>query len=305
MVNVIYVGATGRSGSTLVDRVIGQIPGYVSVGEVRVLWSLALAENRLCGCGRRFLECPFWGKVGEVAYGGWEQVDAREVEASLASLGYPEAVRQMLGRSSNRHGQPAAAEGVLERLYAGISAASDGATIIDSSKGPRYGFLLSTVRSIDLKLIHLIRDSRGVAHSWAKEVTRPDTPGRTVLMPRQGATSISLRWNLHNALFELIGRHVPLARLQYESFTENPRAELTRVLGELGRSPSPADLAFLDDRSVELEPNHTVMGNPMRMATGRVALTTDLAWRRDLPRRQRAVVTALTWPLMRRYGYRL
>ena len=305
MVKVIYVGGTGRSGSTLVDRVIGQIPGYVSVGEVRALWAVALAENRLCGCGRRFLDCPFWLAVGQEGFGGWRRVDVKKAEAALASLGYANALRQLLLGPSVSRRQPTSAERLLERLYAGISAASGGATIIDSSKGPRYGLMLSTVRGIELQVIHLVRDSRGVAHSWTKEVERPDTPGRKVLMPQFGSISASARWMLHNALLELISQRVPFTRLRYETFTDQPGVELVRVLTELGQPPSSADLAFLDHRSVELEPNHTVMGNPMRMATGRMALTTDLAWRRDLPLRQRALVTALTWPLLRRYGYEL
>ena len=69
MPQVVYVGSWGRSGSTLLDLVLGQIPGFVSVGELRYLWERGLAERQLCGCGRPVTGCPFWGAVLEEVFG--------------------------------------------------------------------------------------------------------------------------------------------------------------------------------------------------------------------------------------------
>lgn len=304
-VKVIFVGGSGRSGSTLVDRIIGQLPGYVSTGELRTVWLAGLGENRLCGCGQPFLDCPFWQRVGEEAFGGWSNVDANEAEAALASFSYLDALRRLRPGSSPAPARENDLTRLMERLYAGIAAAADGATIVDSSKGPRYALILSSVPAIDLRAIHLVRDSRGVAYSWSKEVTRPDTPGRDVQMPRFGAALASARWITHNAYMELLGRRVPVTRLRYESLMENPRGELLRVLADLGQAvPSKTGLSFLGDDSVRLAPSHTVMGNPMRMATGDIPLRTDDAWRRNLPKLQRGQVTAMTWPMLIRYGYR-
>lgn len=304
-VKVIYIGGSGRSGSTLVDRIIGQIPGYVSAGELRTVWLAGLGQNRLCGCGQPFLECPFWQRVGEEAFGGWSHVDPNEAEASLASFTYLDALRRLRPGSSPAPPREKELTRLLARLYAGIAAATGGATIVDSSKGPRYALMLSSVPAIDLRAIHLVRDSRGVAYSWSKEVTRPDTPGREVQMPRFPAAVAAARWFAQNAYMELLGHRVPVTRLRYETFMENPRGELLRVLGDLGQSVPASALAFLGDDSVRLGPNHTVMGNPMRMAIGDVPLRTDAAWRRRLPRLQRAQVTAMTWPMLIRYGYEL
>jgi hypothetical protein len=56
---------------------------------------------------------------------------------------------------------------------------------------------------------------------------------------------------------------------------------------------------------VTLAPNHTVMGNPMRMSSGPLALKADMAWQEQFPRWPRTQVTLLTWPLLLRYGYDL
>jgi hypothetical protein len=46
---------------------LGQLDGIWSVGELVHLWQRGVRENNLCGCGRRFRDCPFWRRVGEGA----------------------------------------------------------------------------------------------------------------------------------------------------------------------------------------------------------------------------------------------
>lgn len=64
----------GRSGSTLLDRMLGRLEGTVSVGEFHQLWVAGLVEDRLRGCRLPFSKCPFfWQEVGELTFGfgGW------------------------------------------------------------------------------------------------------------------------------------------------------------------------------------------------------------------------------------------
>ena len=69
MIKVVYIAAHNRSGSTLLDRMLGQLDGYVSVGELRQIWVRGLAGNQACGCGLPFHECAFWVEVLRDAYG--------------------------------------------------------------------------------------------------------------------------------------------------------------------------------------------------------------------------------------------
>jgi hypothetical protein len=62
-------------------------------------------------------------------------------------------------------------------------------------------------------------------------------------------------------------------------------------------------LPFLDDSRVHLEVDHTVDGNPMRFATGAATLNLDEAWRDELARTDRFLVSAVTAPLLVRYAY--
>src|SRR6476469_6184391 len=76
---VLYVAGTGRSGSTLLARILDRADGVFAAGEVRYMWQRGLVEDRLCGCGERFSECPFWRDVLERAFGARSSVDAQRV----------------------------------------------------------------------------------------------------------------------------------------------------------------------------------------------------------------------------------
>jgi hypothetical protein len=60
---------------------------------------------------------------------------------------------------------------------------------------------------------------------------------------------------------------------------------------------------FLGERTVALSPTHSVKGNPNRFRTGIVDLRLDDEWRHAMRPSERRLVTTLTLPLLRRYGY--
>ena len=57
--DVIYVGGYGRSGSTILGLLLGQLEGLFLAGEVGVI-DIAINESRLCTCGVKISECDFW-----------------------------------------------------------------------------------------------------------------------------------------------------------------------------------------------------------------------------------------------------
>ena len=83
---MLYLGGLGRSGSTLIERLIGQLPGVCPVGELVHLWERGITEGERCGCGEPFRECPFWQQVGKAAFGGWDEVEVSRVAALRARV---------------------------------------------------------------------------------------------------------------------------------------------------------------------------------------------------------------------------
>jgi hypothetical protein len=306
-IKVAYIGGLGRSGSTLLDRILGQLPGFFSVGEARDLWQRGLRENRLCGCGAPFRECPFWTDVGSAAFGGWNSLDLDEVQGLAGMVDRHAAIPFLILPAIRPHFRRRLVSytALLSRLFGAIHEVGQTRVIIDSSKAPSTAFVMRKVPDLDLRAVHLIRDSRGVAYSWTKQVLRPDVTGPVEYMHRYAPARMGARWVIRNMQMEVLGRlSVPRVLVRYERLVESPREQIVRVLESLGENADPGDLSFITDGVVELGLNHTVMGNPMRMQTGPLALRIDEQWKSAMPHKECRTVTVLTAPWLRRYGYR-
>ncbi|GAA1619904.1 glycosyltransferase [Catellatospora bangladeshensis] len=310
-VTVLFIGGWGRSGSTLTDRMLGQAADTCAVGEVTHIWERALRDNERCGCGSAFDDCPFWAKVGDVAFGGWHTLDLADVMALKTRVDRMRFVPRMaLPYWLNRRKADLRAYGELHRrLYRAIAEVSGARVVVDSSKHASLAFALRHARGVDLRVLHLVRDGRAVAYSWSREVRRPEIVGAEVYMPQYSTVQSGVLWSVHNALFHVLDwAGVPTLRLRYEDVVAQPGDGLRRIREFAGLGPGGLD--FLSDPApgaelpvAQLETTHTVAGNPMRFTTGRVELRLDAAWRGKLAARKRRVLSLITWPGRVRYGY--
>jgi len=307
-VRVLYVGGIGRSGSTLIERLIGQLPGACPVGELVYLYERGIDWGERCGCGQPFHECLFWRQVGKAGFGGWDEVDARRIGALRFRVDRNRYIPALAGRVLRPARRQALDEytSYYARLYGAIRDVSGCHLVVDSSKHPSLAHCLRWRNDIDLRVLHLIRDSRAVAYSWSSRVRRPDTDEESYMW-RYSPAMAAGQWDAQNAAFHLLARlGCPTMRLRYEDFIAAPEAALRRVADFAGL-PSQAGFPFLgtDGASswVELDSAHSVSGNPMRFATGKIPIRRDERWRTCLPKVQRRAVTALTFPLLASYGY--
>ncbi|MBA2564014.1 MAG: sulfotransferase [Gemmatimonadetes bacterium] len=305
--DVVYIAGSGRSGSTLVDTVLGQAPGWFSGGELRYVWERGLLENRLCGCGRRFLDCPTWQAILAEAFGSLDRIDAREmVDLQRRGTRGRDIPRMIRARAEGPGSQPPADPYLrnLGRLYRAIASVTGSRVIVDSSKLPGYARRLQAVPGLRVRVLHLVRDPRAAAYSWSRKKAQPDrvTPG---FMNRKGAMKSAVLWNAWNATAEALWRDSPdsYLRVRYEDLVAAPRAVLDGVVRWAGGADTA--IPFLSERTVQLGPNHTVSGNPDRLRTGDVEIRNDQQWLSSMRPRDRALVTALTLPLLVRYGFPL
>ena len=302
---VLYIAGVGRSGSTLLERMLGAVPGCANAGEVNAVFSRVAVQDQRCGCGQPFSRCPFWQAVGDRAFGGWSPVAER-----IADL-QPRVVRQRFvprlvsGRASAAYLRDL--DEYLDahrRLYGAIAEVSGAETIVDASKSTAQLFALRRLDDLDLRIVNLVRDSRGVASSWSKTgIRKPQSPTGEE-MGTYAPHRLAVLWaalQLECALLTATAPHA--ARLRYEDLVAQPRPALEALLADLGL-PAPAGaLAHVGDHSVRLDPSHGVAGSRSRFSAGRIELRVDDAWRSALPAGTRRVVTALTLPQLVRYGY--
>lgn len=300
---VAFIGGAGRSGTTLLALALGNVAGCVAVGELHWIWERGLIRNELCGCGAHFRDCAFWSEVGMEAFGGWDEVDAdqlrdrrhdllrlRNVPLSLASRLRPEYEQRLVAYAEH-----------MERVYRAIRTVSNCDVIVDSSKAASAALLLSRMR-LDPYLVHVARDSHGVAYSWSRRVVRPEVTDEVTYMGRRTTTRAAVGWVARNAALHVVGRAgVPRLFVRYEAFVASPRNEMDRIVEFLDLATKP-DLSFLDGHALAVTPMHTVAGNPLRFRHGTMPIRTDEQWRQKMARGDRMLVSALTWPLAVAYG---
>jgi hypothetical protein len=187
----------------------------------------------------------------------------------------------------------------LAKLLRAIEVVSGAHTLVDSSKLPSFCYVTSLVPGVDARLIHLVRDSRAVAFSFRRKRRAPDVHWRDAYMRQFTPTQSAIDWNALNVAMELIrSRKGSYSFLRYEDLVRDPSAEIGRVLPPIA-SAIPHVLA--GERSGKT--HHTVSGNPLRLQSERIVLREDDEWRERMNRKDRGIVTALTFPLLVRYGY--
>jgi hypothetical protein len=304
---VLYIGGAGRSGSTLLERTLSELPGVVSSGELRVLWRALLTEDRLCACGAEVPACPFWQEVGQRAFGGWRADHLSSLLALQHSVDRHRQLPRLLGRSVSAPPSVGPLSSAWANVFRSIAETASARLVIDSSKYPVHAAILSRSQQLDLRVVHLVRDPRGVAHSWAKRgILKPDsTDGRTY-MHVFGYGRSAVEWTAYNLAFHRIrSLGTPTLLLRYESFVRDPVRTLTRILTFAGLPFEPANLGFMAGGRITLRrEQHAIGGNPDRFqGESSIQIELDDAWRRDMPALRRGQVSLLAWPLMRRYGY--
>lgn len=300
---VISIAGSDRSGSTLLDTILGTVEGFFSAGELRYLWERGVLERRRCGCGEEIPECAVWGPVLDRLPGHRERATAEDMVEHLGVLRTryaPLAVVPPLRPAYRRMIRP------IVDVYAELLPATRDVTrsrvIVDSSKRPLYTYMLSQVPGVDLTVVHVVRDPRAVAHSrnrFKRQLDTAESRGMTQAKPVRSATSWTM-WNV--VVGSLAGRLPRYVVIRYEDLIARPEETVRRILGTAGAEG--AATPFIAGNIVTLQPNHTVSGNPSRFTTGDVELVLDAAWERDMRPRDRRLVTALTLPLLGRYGYR-
>ncbi len=306
MKTILFAGS-GRSGSTLLAEVLGQIPGAFNGGELTRLFMFLNLADMPCECGEEISRCPVWSEVwGRLKFkygvgllkefgpdGAFPVARVRQVPLLMA-MPQDVLLRGIRGRYVE----------VIRELYRAIAEVTGCRILIDSGKWVPRSLLVA--RAIpNVHVLHLLRDGRAVAFSWlrkgkmAKRADGTETP-YGIYSPWKS----SLEWLSHNMMAAAFRAYAPLTFVRYEDFVTDPRASLARVAGEAGVD-SPWERIGGDDGSIRIERGHSVGGNPAVKGVERLKLKLDDEWRRaDWPR-ARFISTAICLPLLLAAGYPL
>lgn len=304
-VKVLFIIGPGRTGTTILCNVLGELDGFVATGEAHRVWDRVAQENGLCSCGELVRECRFWTAVRRrVTDQGvdWDQVPMWREEA----VKFRTIFRLLRQRHDRLERWPVLAAYVeaSAQLNRAIAEVGGSRVVVDSSKFPSLGAVLHLEPGIEPYFIHLVRDPRATSYSWQRHKVIPD---RNDTMPRFRPAVAVLAWLLFSFFAEAVRKRHPRERsmlLRYEDLVEEPRATLERVARLVGEEPG--SLGFFDGYAMKLTPKHMVAGNPNRFSSsGAIELRADDEYLKRLGTWEWVEATVTALPYLHRYGYRL
>lgn len=276
------VASSSYSGSTLLAMLLNAHPDIAAIGET----STARRETRMdtfqCSCGRLMAECPFWIDVAErmhrAGYPDFRLANfelgfdppARTLGGRLlyGSLRLPpvERMRDWVAARIPAHRRRMAAIGVRNRAFAAAILDVTGARVlVDTSKERMRARDLRHWLGMDLRVIHLVRDPRGVV---ASSVRRGRDGG--------DVRAAAVRWSKINAAILNAMAALPEDRrlvVRYEDLCTDPDAVLRRIARFLDLDPG--RVAEATDRE------RHVLGNRTRLVPI-TEIRLDERWRSEL-----------------------
>jgi len=285
-IKILYIAGSGRSGTTILARLLGEVQGFVSVGEAaRYLLDLNLQEKHLpCACGQPVPSCAFWKDLvplvsPEQAATGTELVRMRR---------FPSLLRNSTQSSVAQQYRPIL--DAIAEVYRRILDRDGDHVVVDSSKNPSNALLLSLAPEVELHVLHVVRNPHDVVSSWTKK------KGYLAVHP---ARKVIAWWWSYNLLSEALKRCAKTYRLlRYEDFVEHPGTSLADITADIMGSSLP--LPFLSGSEATVHLQHVLGGNPDKMESGKIKIGPA---NKSSNGSKRLMVDLLTFPLQYRYHY--
>ena len=206
-IRVLYIAGYGRSGTTVLDVALGQHPAVIGAGEIAELTRHVWRQNEYCACGKPARDCGFWSPVLRQWCEGSSFVLMPQYEDCQKKLeGFVGVAKSSSGLGLRK--QFAFYARHTPRLFEAMLSQAGKKIIVDSSKLPWRAMALARIPEIDLRVIHVVRDGRGVAWSLAKAYERDVKSGLQREIKPKSVSRTALRWSMVNLGTEYLSRRL-------------------------------------------------------------------------------------------------
>ena len=302
-IKYLYITGMGRSGSTLLSFLLNSHKQMVSIGESEGVGKRVCADRNFpCSCGVSFLQCPFYLKLERLVneFGSpfslmnwttnYSVVGNRWLEKLLSrplgdnSLEYVRDIfvsfwpgyQKKVGLVNNEKINIARA----------VLAISDKQVFVDASKDSANIKFLQKINQLDLYVIHLVRDVRGVVNSVLKKAKEHNVS----LAARQ--------WKRTNMNCCRAMENLPPDRffqLTYDEMCADPKAMINRIADFVG-----VEQVNILENFYEVV--HHIQGNYMRLKhVGEI--NKDDSWKKHLTAHDLGVIAEVAGKANRHFGH--
>lgn len=296
---IIYILSNIRSGSTLLDMLLGSHPKIWTLGEIQNLPRTLNYLPQPCGCGQPVEVCSFWSDLlpkiplnegaHPIGYFSAHPLRSREFRLDL--------LKDLMRGCPTIQEKEAFADyvrvnsGLFSVIWEALKNREDADILwmVDASKNANRLFWLQQSQECDLRVIRLVRDVRGYVNS----VTRPNHERRMVMLAAR-------RWLFNNFIFMFLCKRVFKANqvfsLHYKKLASQPAVVLDDIGSWLGLEfPGGAHEHFRN------YVNHAISGNQTRWLDTGIQL--DDKWKKELPWLDAILVRTLTGPFSKMMGF--
>jgi len=320
-IRLVYILAASHSGSTLLTMLLNAHPDVATVGELAP-GGMGDPDTYRCSCGSLIRSCPFWRWLRE-------QAGRRGVPLDLSDLGTAFRIpgsrgdRRLLGSMHRGRALELARDAALGLLpgwrkrFREIAAANEllirlcleyysSRVFVDKGQGALRLKHLLRMPSLDIKVIHLVRDGRGVALTYMDssrfaDAADPSLRGggrgirRGTRKPmRKAAYDVRRCFEEAEHVLKGIGRSRQ-RRVRYEDLCKAPDGTLDDLFRFVGLNPGQRESDF---RAVE----HHILGNGMRLDSD-PQVRLDERWKTILTEDDLCIFDSVSGPMNRRHGY--
>ncbi len=321
-IRLAYILSASHSGSTLLAMLLGAHPDIATVGELKVT-SLGDADQYRCSCLMRIKECMFWNAITQRMAKRGFSFDITKAGTDIRSGATPygkrllkplhrgpalEALRDAaLACSPRWRREWSRIQALNHALMASVLEETGRSVIVDSSKiGLRLKYLLRNP-ALDVRVVRLVRDGRGVALTYldpgrfadASDPLRRGGGAGTLRAPtHRSMADAASEWRRSNEEAEAVLAQVSRSQwteVRYERLCTEPTTTLASVFSFLGVQ---ADVTISDFRA---RPHH-VIGNGMRLDT-MSEIRLDERWKAELSPSDLDVFQSVAGATNRRLGY--
>jgi hypothetical protein len=290
---IVYILGYGRSGSTLLDVILGNHREIFGAGEIWRLFSEYKAAGK-CSCGEILSKCHFWNDVLRISgLNSSQLLRADEINSQVTGL------RGLFSSKRRSYAD------VWDKIFESVCKVSGKRFVIDSSKSDRFlqgRFLaLQKYTESEIKAIHIVRDPRAVLNSVKSGSNRMKEIGHC-WRPRFAAIRSQLGWNYANLVAEslkLLCSNLQCMTIRYEDLVSDPEPCLTKIGQFLDVGME--ELIKKVTMRKPLKVNHGIAGNRMRRS-GSVKIKQSSIHGQGLSKKD-TLISSLSLPLRLYYGY--
>ncbi len=304
MKQYIFLASSSYSGSTLLALILGSHPLIATVSELIGVTENTDFNSYMCSCGNKLANCDFWSVIADEMIAKFPDFNLRNFQTRFQPISgrfidklqfaYVPNRRAQSLRNAIYHFSPKHRKhlnNIIERnisLGESICRYFQKDYFLDASKNYLRIHHLKRNLKCPFKVIHLIKDGRGVFNSYKRY--QPSLSDQGAILKWKSANI-----RIENALTEIEAENH--FRLLYRDLANDTERTLQKLFNFIGLDFSPNCLNFQNQK-------HHIIGNTNTRLNKSNEIYYDEKWKDSLSASQLALFNKIGGDLNKKYGYR-